>query len=142
MAQRKHLNFHLDVPSHPVPGETDPAKVRQILVNLLSNAAKFTNEGEVYLDAVAPDGEVRFAVRDTGIGIPEDRINRIWEPFWQVQQSRTRVAGGTGLGLSVVRRLTELLGGRVEVESKVGRGTSFTVILPRRATTETRDNKA
>jgi signal transduction histidine kinase len=133
-AERKQLRFRVDAAPHPIRGESDPGKVRQILVNLLSNAIKFTDEGEVRLDATARDGEVRFKVSDTGIGIPEDRMPQIWDPFWQVQQSRTRVAGGTGLGLSVVRRLTELLGGRVDVESRVGSGTTFSVVLPMRET--------
>ena len=142
IAERKGLEFHLEAPPPPVPGETDPAKVRQILVNLLSNATKFTERGALRLEAEASDGHILFRVRDTGIGIPPERLEQIWEPFWQVHQSQTRTAGGTGLGLSVVRRLSELLGGRVEVESSVGRGTTFTVRLPRQREPQTEDTTA
>lgn len=92
---------------------TDPAKVRQILLNLLSNAIKFTPEGRVSLRMLPEMDGIRFEVSDTGIGIAPEHHRRIFEPFWQVAQGQTRVVGGTGLGLAVVRELVGKLGGTV-----------------------------
>jgi signal transduction histidine kinase/ActR/RegA family two-component response regulator len=114
---------------------SDSTRVRQILVNLLSNAVKFTDAGNVTVTAVATlltaPGlyEVRFTVKDTGIGIPADRIDRLFLSFSQVDASTTRKYGGTGLGLAICRRLTELLGGRIWVESELGIGTSFSFTI-------------
>jgi len=101
-------------------------------VNLLGNAVKFTDAGEVVLSASpAPDGaSVRFAVRDTGIGIAAEARERIFEPFWQAAQGMTRRVGGTGLGLAVARELARLLGGELTVESEPGAGSVFTVAIP------------
>jgi two-component system, sensor histidine kinase and response regulator len=109
---------------------TDSGKLRQILVNLLSNAVKFTPSGRVTL-VVQHDGAiVRYVVRDTGIGIADEHRDQIFDAFWQVEQPSTRRVGGTGLGLSVTRRLAQLLGGDVTVTSKVGEGSAFIVSLP------------
>jgi len=110
---------------------SDAGRLRQILVNLLDNAVKFTASGSVRLEVetwpAAEDGsiELRFAVRDTGIGIPADRLDRLFKPFGQADSSTSRVYGGTGLGLAISRRLAETLGGRMWVESEVGRGSAF-----------------
>jgi PAS domain S-box-containing protein len=110
----------------------DVTRLRQVLLNLLSNAVKFTEAGEVVLSVGAqrPDGpdrpyELSFSVRDTGIGIPPDRLDRLFQSFSQIDTSTTRRYGGTGLGLAISQRLTELMGGRVEVTSEVGRGSDF-----------------
>jgi PAS domain S-box-containing protein len=110
----------------------DVTRLRQILLNLLSNAVKFTERGEVVLSVAAHrlDGpaalhELAFAVRDTGIGIPADRLGRLFRSFSQVDASTTRRYGGTGLGLAISQRLTELMGGRIDVTSEVGRGSEF-----------------
>ena len=110
---------------------TDSTKVQQILYNLLSNAIKFTAEGEVRLN-VRPvqDERVAFAVTDTGPGIGRDEQLRVFQRFTQLDSSYTRRYRGTGLGLSIVKELTGLLGGTVSVESKVGAGSTFTVVLP------------
>jgi signal transduction histidine kinase len=111
--------------------QTDPHKVRQILVNLLSNAVKFTDAGgTVSLRARVVEDKVELTIADTGIGIPPEFLERIFDPFWQVEQKATRRAGGTGLGLSVSRRLARMLGGEISVTSTVGRGSTFLVVLP------------
>ena len=110
--------------------ESDPTKLRQILVNLLSNAVKFTQEGHVALAAKVGDDQMILTVSDTGIGIGDEYLSRIFDPFWQVEQKATRRASGTGLGLTVSRRLANLLGGDVAVMSEVWKSTTFTVTLP------------
>ncbi|MDW8051973.1 MAG: ATP-binding protein [Armatimonadota bacterium] len=111
----------------------DPVRLRQIVANFLSNAIKFTHEGTVTLlvlpSPVYPQG-VWIGVRDTGIGIPEDKLETIFEAFTQADSSTTRKYGGTGLGLAICRRLAELMGGRIGVESEVGKGSLFYVDLP------------
>ena len=135
----KGLRFEVSVPSDGTPLDmlTDPRKLRQILLNLLSNAVKFTDAGAVALRVGAEDGATGplvFEVADTGIGIPAEHLEHIFDPFWQVEQkSTTRRVGGTGLGLSVVRRLAQLLGGDVTVRSEADRGSTFTVQVPRTA---------
>ncbi len=130
-AQSKKLALHCRVAEGvPAAIESDQARLRQILVNLLDNAIKFTSRGEVSLEVEAEperDGliELRFAVRDTGIGISADRMERLFKPFSQGDSSMSRLYGGTGLGLVISQRLAERLGGRMWVESEVGRGSSF-----------------
>jgi len=101
-------------------------------VNLLANAVKFTDEGGAITLRARPgsDGAVIFEVEDTGIGIPEHELPRIFEPFRQVDGGDERAFGGVGLGLSLVRRLVDLLGGVLEVESRLGEGSLFRVTLP------------
>lgn len=111
---------------------TDRAKLLRILHNLLSNATKFTPSGSVEIEAGADGSDIVVAVRDTGIGIPAEHRERIFDPFWQVEQSPTRLHGGTGIGLGVARQLARLLGGDVTVESEVGAGSTFTLRLPSR----------
>jgi len=115
-----------------VPGHVlgDPARLRQVLLNLLSNAIKFTQEGEVALRVgmVANHGdtaELRFEVRDTGIGIPKDRLGRLFQSFRQVDASNTRKYGGTGLGLAISKQIVEAMGGSIYVKSKEGEGSIF-----------------
>ena len=110
----------------------DVTRLRQILLNLLSNAVKFTEMGEVVvsvtakrLDASDPVYDLTFSVRDTGIGIPPDRIDRLFESFSQLDASTARKYGGTGLGLAISKRLTEMMGGAMSVASRVGHGRSF-----------------
>jgi PAS domain S-box-containing protein len=113
---------------------TDEEKLRQILINLLSNAIKFTEAGSVTL-RVRPAGEhIEFAVADTGIGIPAAALSAIFEEFHQVDNSATRSHSGTGLGLAISHRLARLLGGRIEVESREGQGSTFTLSIPARIT--------
>jgi signal transduction histidine kinase len=110
----------------------DPVKLRQILLNLLSNAAKFTASGGLVTLACDRSGEqVRIQVRDTGIGIPADQLERVFEPFVQVSDIRKPTAAGTGLGLTISRDLARGMGGDLTAESEVGAGSTFTLTLPR-----------
>lgn len=132
LAESRGLRMRATLPRHAIRCYSDPDKLRQILTNLAWNAIKFTERGEVGLEVAEQAGHVRFRVRDTGVGIAPEHIDHIFQPFWQVQEGRRGPEEGTGLGLSVVRRLTEMLGGRVTVESRVGDGSSFTVTIPTR----------
>ncbi len=136
-ARRLRLDIHRPSPSLTI--ETDAGKLRQILLNLLTNAVKFTDEGGIVLSAEEDgDGMVVFAVTDSGIGIAAEHQARIFESFWQVQQSTTRRVGGAGLGLNVAQQLTRLLGGEVTVTSALGKGSTFTVRLPKVASAPNR----
>ena len=108
----------------------DPTRVRQIVNNLVSNALKFTAEGRVVLRVSNPDGDLRFAIQDTGIGIPAEKLDALFERFTQADPSTTRKFGGCGLGLAICRDLVRLMGGEVTVESKEGVGSTFTARLP------------
>jgi CheY-like chemotaxis protein/signal transduction histidine kinase len=109
---------------------TDPLKLRQVLLNLLSNAAKFTDTGEIVLTAEPQGSTLVISVEDTGSGIPDDQLPFIFDKFRQVDGSARRKIGGTGLGLAIVREVVLLLGGTVSATSTVGRGSKFTVALP------------
>jgi PAS domain S-box-containing protein len=130
-ASEKNINLAYFIDdSVPAALVSDVTRLRQILVNLLSNAVKFTHRGEIVISVTAaPQGddrqEVHFAVRDTGIGIPEDRLSQLFQSFHQVDASTTRKYGGTGLGLAISRRLAEIMGGRMWVNSVVGTGSTF-----------------
>ena len=115
----------------------DETKLRQILLNLLTNAIKFTDAGSVTLASHTFDDCVEIVIRDTGIGIAAPDHDRIFDTFWQVEQKSTRKVGGTGLGLSVSRRLARLMNGELTVTSALGRGSTFTLRLP---TAKTREN--
>ena len=128
-ARAKEIDLDIEAPEG-CDIQTDPARVRQILLNLLSNAVKFTDEGGVRLTLEAADSTVAIQVRDTGPGIAPDDLERIFEEFEQAEGSAGR--GGTGLGLAISRRLAELLGGSLQVESEVGKGSLFTLTLPLR----------
>ncbi|HET7131875.1 MAG TPA: HAMP domain-containing sensor histidine kinase, partial [Gammaproteobacteria bacterium] len=130
LARQKHLAFEYTVPSAPVRMTSDVDKVRQILVNLAGNAVKFTDRGFVHLELETGERSVQFIVRDSGIGIAAADMERLFQPFAQLDTGLTRRHGGTGLGLYIARSLAELLGGRLEVESSPGRGSSFTLTLP------------
>ncbi len=110
--------------------DSDSFKLRQILLNLLSNAVKFSDRGEIVVRSSLDHDKVAISVTDSGIGIAEQNLERVFDPFWQVEQSSTRRAGGTGLGLSVSRSLARLLGGDITVDSELGKGSTFTAIIP------------
>ena len=130
LATAKKLELKIVSPGPGSMIESDSTKIRQILVNLLSNAVKFTETGSVTAEANLLGRDFLLKVTDTGIGIQQENIHRIFDPFWQVEQKATRRATGTGLGLTVTKRLANLLGGDVDVTSTPGQGTTFTVRLP------------
>ncbi|WP_295401289.1 response regulator [uncultured Thiocystis sp.] len=134
-ADEKHLELLCEIdPQVPRAVFGDPGRLRQILINLINNAIKFTETGEVALrvvlqETVADRLNLHFALRDTGIGIPPEHQARIFEAFSQQDTSTTRRFGGTGLGLTISRRLAELMGGRIWVDSRPGEGSTFHVVL-------------
>jgi PAS domain S-box-containing protein len=130
MIKSERLQLKKELAADLPPLMTDQGRLKQIMVNLLSNAVKFTAEGSVTVSARRQNGMVALAVADTGIGIPEDKLELIFEEFRQVDSSIARTYGGTGLGLSISRRLARLLGGDLTVQSTVGVGSTFTVTIP------------
>ncbi|MGM0952804.1 MAG: MHYT domain-containing protein [Pseudomonadota bacterium] len=132
-AARKNLYLKLDYRADDY-FKGDPLRIQQVVLNLVSNAVKFTREGGVTLHIQQPEpGSVVILVQDTGIGIPADRIDRIFEPFTQADSSMTRRFGGTGLGTTIARQLTELMGGQISVTSAPGQGSTFRIHLPLQA---------
>lgn len=131
LASQKGLSFNLTI-DEKLPEELylDADAVTKIITNLLSNAIKFTAEGSVNLNVYPSANQVIFVVRDTGIGIPEDKQALVFESFRQVDSSTRRAYGGTGLGLSIVKQLTQLLKGEIELSSQVQVGSTFTLRLP------------
>ena len=134
-AAEKDLELVVDIdPAFPDWVYGDPSRLRQVVVNLVSNAVKFTAKGEVVLSLekafLQGSGEIVIAVRDTGIGIPPEKRDRLFRPFSQVDSSTTRRFGGTGLGLSISKRLAEMMGGRLTVESVPDVGSTFRFFLP------------
>lgn len=130
-ARAKGLDLSLSVdPTLPEQVVGDPARVGQILDNLVSNAVKFTEQGRVRVSVSPSRACIRFSVSDTGIGIPADFIDHVYESFRQADGSQTRRYGGTGLGLAIVKQLADALHGRVEVRSRPGQGSTFWVELP------------
>ena len=130
MAENKGLDFGSDIQAGvPVDVIGDPYRLRQILLNLLGNAIKFTDSGRIDLRIYIPEqpfsGRLAFDIRDTGIGIPEDKLGRLFKPFSQVDSSTTRRYGGTGLGLLISKELVEKMNGRIVVQSTPGKGTCF-----------------
>jgi signal transduction histidine kinase/CheY-like chemotaxis protein len=130
LANKKGLSFALDIDQARGVYRGDPTRLRQILYNLISNALKFTEHGEIRVIAVRMDGSLRFTVADTGMGIPPEALAKLFGKFAQVDASTTRRFGGTGLGLAICQQLSRLMGGVIEVDSELGRGSTFTVILP------------
>ena len=127
----KGLMLNVQLPSTPIAMQTDEVKVRQIVINLLGNAVKFTTCGSITIHMEQPDpATVALHIADTGVGIAPQDIERIFEPFVQASRAANRLHEGTGLGLSVSRELARLLGGDLTVKSEVGEGSVFTAVLP------------
>lgn len=131
VAAMKELVLRLEVPSVLPAVRGDPTRIRQILHILIDNAIKFTDAGEVHVRAEVRRDEVTIAVQDTGIGIAPEMIPRVFVPFQQGDRSETRRFGGAGLGLALAYELAQLMGGRLDAESLLGEGTTFTLCLPR-----------
>jgi two-component system, OmpR family, phosphate regulon sensor histidine kinase PhoR len=128
-AERAGLTLRVDCPDSLPKVKIDSQRLEQVLVNLIHNAVKFTRVGgEIVLGAEAGMGEVRFVVRDTGIGIPADDVPRIFERFYRVDKSRA--GSGTGLGLSIAKHIVEAHNGRIWAESVEGQGSVFYFIVP------------
>lgn len=130
LALAKHIAFQCEVPQQAVHVESDAKKIRQILINLTTNAIKFTERGVVQLKLEREGPDAIFQVIDSGVGIAPEHQDRIFDAFWRVDTAATRTTGGTGLGLSVSRRLARFLGGDLTVQSAPGRGSTFTLRIP------------
>jgi signal transduction histidine kinase len=140
MLEPQAISKGLKLEVHECPPDVtawaDKARVEQIVINLLSNAVKFTNEGSVRLECDQYDSEcVSIAVTDTGLGIPADHLEKIFEPFVQVGRSLSQSQEGTGLGLAISRDLARAMDGDIVVTSEVEKGSQFRLILPREKTT-------
>ncbi len=132
LAEKKSLQLVSVIPEDLPVIESDAGRIQQILYNLLSNAMKFTPEGGV-VDltlATEDDTHISITVRDTGIGIPQNKLSEVFEKFWQLDDSMTREQSGTGLGLAISKELVALLSGTITAASEVGKGSEFTVVLP------------
>ena len=130
LANTKGLKFSADVAPGLPTGHGDARRLSQVLLNLVGNAVKFTDEGEVAIRALAENGHFVLTVRDTGPGIAPEDHDKIFGEFQQVDNSNTRKKGGTGLGLAISKRMVEMQGGSIAVESELGHGATFRVTLP------------
>jgi two-component system phosphate regulon sensor histidine kinase PhoR len=131
VAEKKEIQLHLERPAAGAEVFCDSEATHQILANLLDNAIKYTREGgSVTVSSVAEPSAVRFLIRDTGIGIPQHELPRLFERFYRVDKARSRELGGTGLGLAIVKHLVRAQGGDVVVESEIGAGSTFSFTLP------------
>jgi signal transduction histidine kinase len=135
LAQSKKLMLQTEVSKSLPIGIGDEQRLTQVLLNLVGNAIKFTDSGEVRVTAKAVNGHFNLCVTDTGPGIPVEHQNRIFDQFHQVDSSNTKAKGGTGLGLAIAKQIVEMHGGRIWVESTLGKGSTFQMELPTRAAT-------
>ncbi|ENO86803.1 sensor histidine kinase [Thauera linaloolentis] len=133
-ASAKGVELATELPAGPCEADADPIRLRQVIDNLLSNAVKFTHEGRITIRVREQEAHMMITVADTGIGIPENELPRIFEPFYQAENFLTRRHRGTGLGLPLARQMVEMMGGRLEADSVPGAGSTFTVTLSRKAT--------
>jgi signal transduction histidine kinase len=133
LAEAKKLALKTEVAKALPVGLGDEQRLTQVLLNLVGNAIKFTDAGEVRVTAEAINGHFAVSVADTGPGIPEQERMRIFEQFHQVDNSNTKAKGGTGLGLAIAKQIVEMHGGRIWVESTLGKGSTFRMELPTRA---------
>lgn len=126
----EQLSLVLDIPNQLPLVMADPERIEQILVNLLGNALRYTTEGQIVVTAYTQNRSLWIAVEDTGQGIAEDDLPHVFERFWRADRSRDRNSGGTGIGLAICRRLVDLQGGQIQVESRLGHGSTFRFSLP------------
>ena len=136
VVQKNDNTLTVEMPEDIGVMQSDLTKIRQTLFNLIGNAAKFTKAGQIKLVVGSHTKSRRqfmtFAISDTGIGMKPDQLARLFEPFTQADESTTRKYGGTGLGLAISRRFCRMLGGDIEAQSKLRKGSTFTVTLPRK----------
>jgi signal transduction histidine kinase len=130
LAMKKKLNFKVDVPPDMPTGHGDEHRLTQVLLNLVGNAIKFTDAGEVAIKVAAANGSFSVAVHDTGPGIAPADQTKLFEEFQQVDNTITKSKGGTGLGLAISKRIVELHGGSISLKSSLGQGSTFTFTLP------------
>lgn len=130
LVRNKPIQVHFLVPDEPVIVTTDPMKLRQILTNLTSNAAKFTDEGCIEISLSTEESQVQISVHDTGMGINEENLQYVFSAFGQVEDATTKSHEGTGLGLTISRNLAKLIGGEISVTSEIRKGSVFTLTLP------------
>jgi signal transduction histidine kinase len=133
LASAKQLSLRTEVVGGLPYGFGDEPRLTQVLLNLVGNAIKFTDAGEVRITAEAKNGSFVVSVSDTGPGIPDEELQRIFDKFYQVDSTSTKTKGGTGLGLAIAKEIVEMHGGRIWVESILGRGSTFSMELPVRA---------
>jgi signal transduction histidine kinase len=133
LAAEKKLALKVLLPPDLPAAQGDERRITQVLLNLVGNAIKFTDVGEIGVRVTASDGALVVSVSDTGPGIPEGDRQKVFEEFRQVENSATQKKGGTGLGLAIAKRIIELHGGRIWVESNMGKGSTFCFTLPVRA---------
>jgi len=129
----KNLKFELKIEENLPKISVDIYRIEQLFINLIDNAIKYTDYGTIFVDISATDEMMQIIIEDTGIGIPKDKIERIFERFFTVDKSRSRKVGGTGLGLSIVKHIVLQHSGEIKLESELGRGTKFIVLLPLKA---------
>ncbi|MCX8023407.1 MAG: ATP-binding protein [Syntrophorhabdaceae bacterium] len=130
LAEKKGLDLVVDMATDDIKIKSDVRRVEQILFNLLSNAIKFTEQGSITITCSVEEKNVIISVKDTGIGIPEGDLDKVFKPFYQIESGLTRKYEGTGLGLSICKKLTQLLGGEIRVQSVHRKGSLFIIILP------------
>ena len=130
LAASKKLAFKVEMPQDLPAGRGDERRLTQVLLNLVGNAIKFTDQGEVTIKASADERRLQVAVRDTGPGISEADQQKLFQEFQQADNSITKAKGGTGLGLAISKRIIEMHGGRIWVESEPGQGSTFSLTLP------------
>jgi signal transduction histidine kinase len=128
---QKRVTYHVEGCGPDVIVSIDRDKVEQIILNLLSNSIKFTDRGRIDISCTVDDADIRIQIRDTGRGIPPELLEKVFEPFVQAEAPLTRTAQGTGLGLAISREFARAMGGDITVQSEPGRGSVFTVVLPR-----------
>jgi signal transduction histidine kinase len=126
----KSVVVEVTAPPLPVMITTDPIKLRQIIMNLTSNAAKFTESGRIAISLGVVGSSLEITIRDTGIGIKEEHLHKLFTAFSQIEDAQTKKHQGTGLGLTISKNLSELIGGAISVQSVFGEGTTFTITLP------------
>jgi signal transduction histidine kinase len=130
MLKDGRVRLRTEVAREMPPLHTDREKLKQSLLNLLSNAAKFTEQGEIKVSAWSENGSLKLMVSDTGIGMTPEALKVIFDEFRQADMSTTRKYGGTGLGLALVKKFVELMGGQIAAESEAGKGSKFTITMP------------